>query len=381
MAYSRQGGETGFSLLEKLREQGYRCDGYLFKKYRREGLIPFDRAEDIISRCFQEGSGIIFVCAMGIAVRQISGFIQSKQTDCAVLVMDEMGRFVIPVLSGHMGGANELARMCAELTGAVPVITTATDLHGKFAVDVFAVKNHLTVDNMKLAKEISADILESRTIRVYLEECYAQEEPHATELELVPGGIRRKEREDCGEGESLDDTKGEEEDKRKRGIIISPYYQQADGALLHLIPRQIILGIGCRKGITAEAVEKAVLGVTEEFRIDWRAVCRICTIDLKREEAGLLEFCGQQKIPLRFFSCEELALQEGEFTGSSFVHDITGVDNVCERSAMAGGGERLIVRKQKQEGVTVAAAVCRVGLDFNWDCLRGKGLYGNIMSE
>lgn len=342
IAYSRQGGEISFSLLQGLRERGYCCDGYLFEKYRKEGLFAFGRAENIIAACFRQSSGIIFVCAMGIAVRQICGFIQSKQTDSAVLVVDEMGKFVIPVLSGHLGGANELARECAELTGAVPVITTATDLHGRFAVDVFAVKNHLVIDDMKLAKSVSADILNSQTISVYLEECYVTVKPDGTELKLI----------------------SKKNNQGKAGIVISPYCQQKGTGALHLIPSQVILGVGCRKGISASDVESAVADVMKEYQIDWRAVCCVCTIDIKKEELGLLEFCRRRELPLQTFNREELAKQEGEFTGSTFVQDITGVDNVCERSAMAGGGERLIVPKQKREGVTVAAAVFRVGLNF-----------------
>ena len=379
IAYSSQGAEISLALLEKLRAKGYFCDGFLFEKYQCQGLVPFHRAEEIISRCFQERSGIIFFCAMGIAVRQISSFIQSKQTDSAVLVMDEMGKFVIPVLSGHMGGANELAAVCAEFTGAVPVITTATDLHGRFAVDVFAVKNHLLIDNMKLAKEVSASILHAQTIPVYLEECYAKEKPDRTELMLISREIHREgmsgSRGMTGENQCIVRRTEERAEKpaengpdmreRKLGILISPYCRSKGAELLHLIPKQIILGVGCRKGIATEAIESAVFAVLEEYQIDRRALCRICTIDRKKEEPGLVAFCRRQGIPMQTFGREELALQEGEFTGSAFVYETAGVDNVCERSAMAGGGERLIVRKQKRDGVTVAAAACRMGLDFN----------------
>lgn len=358
ITYSQQGGKTSLFLLQKLREKGYSCQGYLYEKYQQKGLFSFKRAEDIIRKCFQQKSGLVFVCAAGIAVRQISSFIQSKQTDCPVLVMDELGKFVIPVLSGHMGGANQLAEICAELTGATPVITTATDLHEKFAVDVFAVKNNLQITDMSLAKEISAGILGSQRIPVYLEECFVRSKYLWQELEIISGKERP---------EGL--AKGKQ-NETVNGIIISPYCQPAGTKQLHLIPRQIILGIGCRKGASAEEIGQAVSEVLQEARIDWRAISRLCTIDFKKEEPGLLEFCRQQQISMQCFRREELAQQDGEFTGSAFVCEITGVDNVCERSAIAGGGERLIVGKQKKGRVTVAVAVRKAGLDFD---LSGSG--------
>ena len=94
----------------------------------------------------------------------LSPFVKDKKTDPAVIVIDELGRFVIPLLSGHIGGANELSKKISKFTNSIEVITTATDINNKFAVDVFAKNNNLYISNMTIAKEISSKILEGEKI-------------------------------------------------------------------------------------------------------------------------------------------------------------------------------------------------------------------------
>ena len=109
---------------------------------------------------FARQDAIIFISAAAIAVRSIAPYLKNKKEDPAVLVIDEQGRYVISLLSGHIGGANELALLAAKILGAEPVITTATDLHGRFAVDAFAAKKGMYLDSMLYAKEIAAQLVE-----------------------------------------------------------------------------------------------------------------------------------------------------------------------------------------------------------------------------
>ena len=124
---------------------------------------------------------------------------------------------------------------------------------------------------------------------------------------------------------------------------------------LRLIPRCISLGLGCRRGTASETISKAVKTVFEAAGVDIRAVKRVSSIDLKRDEAGLLEFCESQNLPVSFYTAEELNSVPGNFAPSQFVEKITGTDNVCERSALMGA-ETLIIGKTAVNGVTVAAA-------------------------
>ena len=134
--------------------------------------------------------------------------------------------------------------------------------------------------------------------------------------------------------------------------------------VLYLIPKAVVLGIGCKKGTTAEKIEKHVTQVLEDYGIFPEAVKLAASIDLKKEEPGLCTYCEKYGIPFQTFSKEELEQAEGTFTGSEFVKQTTGVDNVCERSAMCAGGEKILVHKTAHDGVTVAVAVEKWRVDF-----------------
>ena len=247
--------------------------------------------------------GVIFIGACGIAVRSIAPYIAGKKTDPAVLVIDECGKFVIALLSGHLGGANELALRCAGYLKAVPVVTTATDLHSRFAVDVFAKKNGCAIFHMKAAKEASAALLAGESVGFYSEFPWDGELPEGLVL--------------CGKdgrpSAAADPDKGEK---------------------------------------AGEAPETGI-AVT----IHRKALRAIASIDLKKEEVGLLSLAEAWQLPFLTFTEEELKAVQGEFTPSQFVKKITGVENVCERSAVLGCGQGTLIRKKTgRDGVTTALA-------------------------
>ena len=269
---------------------------------------------------------MVFVGSTGIAVREIAPHVRDKATDPAVISVDELGKFVIPILSGHIGGANDLALEIAAALGAVPVITTATDINKRFSVDAWAARNGYVIGSLSRAKAVSAAILE-------------QDIPLKSDYPIVgtlPNGVILG---DFGEV----------------GICISVYRDEPFERTLRLIPRILHLGIGCRKGTDISVIREAVDTVLKENNIDHRAVKCVASIDLKAEEAGLLAYCQEEKLPMTFYSNQELKAVPGEFTPSVFVQSITGVDNVCERSALIGA-EKLIVKKNAVNGVTVALA-------------------------
>lgn len=340
LAYTRQGGMTAHRIMQGFQNMGYSAEGYLFHSSKYSGLLSFENTKEMVRRCFETHKALIFVCATGIAVRQISPFLKSKKEDIPVLVADDMGQFVIALISGHLGGANELARLCADIINAVPVITTATDLHGKFAVDVFAKKNGLILTDMEKAKKLSAHVLDGGTITVFMKECTLKRtEPFFSEVILSEKWTE------------------EDWDSDTAGLVISPYRHVLPEHILQLIPKQVTLGIGCKKGVSAKQIREAAEEVLGTYQIERQAVCRVCSIDLKKEEKGLLAFCDEWQVPLVTFSAEELMAAEGKFHASAFVSSVTGADNVCERSAVAGSGGRLLIPKCVKNQVTVAAAV------------------------
>lgn len=312
---------------------------------------------------FRSQDAIVYVGAAGIAVRSIAPYVKTKTEDPAVLVIDEKGKYCIPVLSGHIGGANELALSISRYIRALPVITTATDLGRKWAVDVFAKKNDLYITDMKKAKEISAAVLQGRQIRMAIEEggeIRGNQVP--AELKLILPEMSHR---DIAEWAARQGA------KNRRGMIdiqvgIHKYRSLDDlkESPLYLVPKAAVLGIGCKKGTEERTIERAVDRIFDREGLWHQSICKVASIDLKAEEQGLLEYCHKYGLPFDVYGKEELMSVSGTFTSSEFVEKITGVDNVCERSAVRAGGSRLIVSKESYEGVTVAVAVKKWGVCF-----------------
>lgn len=289
---------------------------------------------------FASMDALIFIGATGIAVRAIAPFVQDKFYDPAVLVMDELGQFCIPLLSGHVGGANELAETISRLIGSQAVITTATDVNHQFAVDVFARKNGLKIADRELAKEISAELLTGRKVGFFTDFLWNGTLPKG----LCEGQFCDRNIQITINTDSLKDRS--ETCSREKDI-------------LRLVPPVIILGIGCRKGTPAGHIQAAIHQLLKEQNLHPLSIAAIATIDLKKEEPGLLAAAEVLQIPVICYSSEELAAVPGDFTESAFVKQITGVGNVCERAALKAARERggyLVCHKTVYDGVTVAAA-------------------------
>ena len=284
---------------------------------------------------FQSLDALVFIGAMGIVVRDMAPCLKSKLTDPAVVVLDEKGQFVISVLSGHLGGANALTNNLAEMLDAIPVVTTSSDVNKKIAIDVFAQKNHLVISSMKQAKLCAASIVSGDAVSF---SCTSE----------VHGNIPLE-------------LSAREEDA-KFHILVTPYTKNPLENHLHLLPKAFVLGIGCKKGTSAEKIEERIKEELEKKKIDLRSIKGIASIDLKGEEAGLLEYASKKKIPLHFYSAKQLAVLEGNFTPSEFVSYVTGVENVCERAAYMlakeNGMDELdacrVLPKSAKDGVTVA---------------------------
>lgn len=278
--------------------------------------------------CFQKGNLLIFVCACGIAVRAIAPLVRDKTEDPAVLVCDDCGNFVISLLSGQIGGANRAAVAVAEFLGATPVVTTATDRNGKFAVDEFAAMRGYLISDMKLARAVSSAILE-RDLPFFSDLPYRNALPQG--LKVSQGG------------EPL-------------GIALSYREKAPFLKTLFLRPRVLTLGIGCRRGTSAEKIGRCVEEVFCAEGLNLSCIAKVASVDLKADERGLLEFCERQGLPTSFYTAAELSALHGNFTHSERVLRVTGTDNVCERAAVCGG-EKLLVAKKIVDGVTVAVGL------------------------
>ena len=319
VAFTRRGAELGKTLAA-----GLNASLHVPARFAPEvGAEAYHSLADWTARMWGEKDALIFVGACGIAVRAIAPHVKDKFTDPAVVSVDEAGRFVIPLLSGHVGGANELALKVATLTGGQAAISTATDVNGLFAVDVWARERDMVLTDRTLAKEISASLLEGKNVG------FASDFSHP-----CPAGL----------------TQGPAE----IGVWVT--WKTGSGPFartLRLVPKGLILGIGCKRGTTQTAIEAAVSAALTGY--EPAAVERVATIDLKKDEPGLLAFCAARNLPLSVWPASELAAVEGTFTPSAFVKGVTGVDNVCERAAVRAGGT-ILAPKQAKNGVTVAVA-------------------------
>lgn len=276
---------------------------------------------------FAQDEALIFVGAVGIAVRAIAPHCRSKAADPAVVAVDEGGNFAVPLLSGHLGGANALARALAKACGAVPVITTATDVNGLFAVDLWAKAQNCAVLEPERIKCVSGALLAGQTVR------YWSPWPVAGE---APAGVEKT---DAPEAADF-------------AMTLTP-----QGGALHLVPRIGVLGVGCRRGTTAQQLEEAFAAFCAASGLSPAAVCAAASIDLKKDEPGLAAFCKAHGWPITFYPADELRAVPGQFTPSAFVASVTGVDNVCERSAVKASGGMLLLPKTAGGGVTLALAV------------------------
>ena len=317
--------EKGAGVLERLRQEsekkGIRPPECFAASKDADISDGFTRIGEPIANwtasVFIPGNALIFVGALGIAVRAIAGLVNDKLKDCPVVVIDDNGQFVIPVLSGHVQGANKLAVTLAELLSAIPVITTATDVNEVFSADVFAVENRLSIANREGIKKVSAKALEGKKVTLSIKD-YPPKEP-------------------------VDVIVADETD--------------AEYSLL-LRPKRYTVGIGMKKGKDPAMVERFFLEILSERGLTPEDVYALCTIDIKEEEEALIQLRDRYAIPILTFDKELLKKAPGNFAGSSFVEETVGVDNVCERSAVlgAGRGGRLVAGKQAKDGMTMAIA-------------------------
>ena len=296
----------------------------------RHGAASVVSTDKWTADSFRTCDAVIFVGAAGIAVRYIAPYIKDKAKDPAVIVIDELGRNIIPILSGHLGGANKLSETIGKRIGGNVIITTATDINNVFSADTFASENNMHIDNLEMVKTVSARLLEGKPVHIKSDVKIEGE---------LPKGITYADSGDVG-------------------IFITTSAEPGPfKKTLRLIPKNMTIGVGTHRGIDTATVEERVLSTLSKNNISMHSVRAGGSIDLKRNEKGLVEFFEKYKIPITFFTKEELEAVKGKFTASAYVKSITGVENVCERSAVAvSGGGKIIVRKDAGSGVTVAVA-------------------------
>lgn len=371
----------GYATMQKLAKKLENISGAeIIAKVKCEALPEVSMKETVkacVDEYFEQVDAIVFVTASGIAVRSVAEHLTHKSKDPAIVCMDECSKHVISLVSGHAGGANALTQMLADVMWATPVITTATDVEGQFSIDDYAREHNLVVTDWAKAKAISAEVLATgaKPVRVNEAEVLQEEEKYACGIckEQKSTGI------DMGKIENDGCENGIDVQRLQIGsyqVVITPQDVSVDAQTLQLIPRCIVAGVGCKKGMPVDKIEHAVQEAFAKAGLRIEALCAVASIDLKKEEVGLQEFCEIRNVPFETYAAEELQAVPGTYSASEFVSGVTGVDNVCERSAVKYASEHaknqgelllgrqakrgeLLLGKQAYGGVTVALAyVC-----------------------
>ena len=303
---------------------------YTMKKHLENEMCEIQPSlKKLVGELFKSHEGILFIMATGIVVRTIAPFIKHKTIDPAIMVMDE----------GHIGRANEWTIDIASHIGALPVITTATDVNKKMAVDILSEKLGCAIDDMKSAKEITVDILENKKIGIISEIPIA--------ISLKPPLILLE--------EALGNEELEEEGIKGLIIISKEAPRMTKIPYSWLIPKDIVIGVGCKRGKTKDELMHALNSVLETHNINPKRVGKLATVDIKSDEIGLLELARNLKAPLECIPKEAIRNIEGKFQGSDFVQKTLGVKAVSEPCGYIGSGHgKCIVPLQRLDGITLS---------------------------
>ncbi|MHB8858127.1 MAG: precorrin-3B C(17)-methyltransferase [Thermoleophilia bacterium] len=314
---------------------------------------PFDSIAEALPERFLAGDTLVCVMAAGIPFRVLAPHLRSKQEDPAVIVIDEAGRHVVPLLGGHAAGANRIALDIAEFLGGDAVITTASDVQGLVAPDEVARRLGLIIDDPVALRRVTAMLVDGKQVCIE-----SSADPGIEGYDWVPAGGDTSAY--AGRILITEHISDEADDSSPAGGK-SENASRPSPETVHLVPRTIVAGVGCRRDASADEIVAAIAGACVRNGMDLRAVGALASIDVKSDEAGLIEAAARLDAGLRFFTAAELAA-EGR-PGSKFVDAKVGTPAVCEPAALlaAGAGE-LLSGKEASGPVTVALAVAAAGL-------------------
>lgn len=323
----------GVELARKL-SADFGGEVYVLRRYEEDGLLPFDSLTELVGENFARYDGHVFVAAAGIVVRCIAPHLKSKDVDPAVVCLDQEGRFAISLLSGHLGGGNELADRCAVVTGGQSVVTTATDSAGVVSMDMLAQSKGMSIGNIERVKVVNGTLLDKQVVQVY-----------------DPDNLLGLAGNELFEIMSKDAWK-----TGNPGVWVSVYDDCPDADALWLYPKNLMLGVGCRRGVPADDIYDHIRNVFDLTGLSMDAIGGLGSIDAKSDEEGVLETASALNVEPVFYPRETLDKVEAPNPSGTVMRRM-GVGSVSEAAALllSEGGE-LLVEKTKTKTVTLAVA-------------------------
>ncbi len=298
----------------------------------------------LIKNIFCKYKQLILIMAVGAAVRLIISNVKDKREDPAVVVIDDSGKFAISLLSGHIGGANELTTKVSSIIGAQPVITTASDNSGAFSLDLAAKSLDWEIENPELITRVSAAIVNGESVALYQDagetDCICKNQ--LKNIDILP------------------DIKILKNSDYDAAIIITDRIVNISSLKIPAVilrPKSLVLGIGCNRGTCCSEIEEAVSHIFTDNRLSTKCIKTLATIDLKNNEAGLLEYAKKHDLPIKYFNSKELNNIQTTHAPSQLVQKHVGTESVCEAAALLASNGRVIVNKTSfNRKITIAVS-------------------------
>jgi cobalt-precorrin 5A hydrolase len=350
VAVTHHGVETAIRIKKALDAAQLNAAVYAPGKYSLNGVVVLDkRVGEFIKDIYSHVDAIVGVMATGITIRSVAPLLESKLTDPAIVGVDASGKFVISLLSGHLGGANDLTHIISQGINAIPVITTASDILGKLSVEDLAKCLHLKIENPESLVALNSAIVNSDRVVVVL----------VGDAKIPSNAIGAYEVRVTQNGTEALDLVGDFD----AGIIIT-----ADPLTITkftkpctiLKIRKVVVGLGARKESSTDSMIQAVGMALEKVHVPLARVYAFATVDIKRDSQPMLDAVAKLGVTLEFLSVDALrTVTYGDLSpDSAMVQEKIGIGGVCERAALkvAGPNSKLILKKTKLNGVTVAIA-------------------------
>ncbi|MCL2134527.1 MAG: cobalt-precorrin 5A hydrolase [Candidatus Bathyarchaeota archaeon] len=349
IAVTRQGVETAITIKQTLDTEGLKNSVFVPRKYYTGNVCNFvEKMGDFVKENYCKFDAIVAVMATGITIRAVAPYLESKLTDPAIVGVDALGKFVISLLSGHYGGANDLTKIIAKGIGATPVITTASDSMGKQSIDELAKILHLTIENPKSLVPVNAAIVNGdRVVLVLVGDVKIPVD--------VVEGFEVKWVKNCDEAVEIVKC-------YDAGAVVTRELVKLDFSkpVTLLRARRIVVGLGCRKDSCCEHLVEAVNVALKTVGLSAGRIDVFASVDIKQDSAAMLNAAKLFNLPFEFLSVEVLrSLSHQDLSpDSKLVQEKIGVGGVCERAALiiAGKNSNLILKKICLNGVTVAIA-------------------------
>ena len=339
--------ENGLNLAEKLQLELQDCDIYV-KEGRQnlsKNVILFAKMRDLIAEIFYKYQALIFFTSTGIAVRMIAPYIVHKSKDPAVIVVDEQANFAISLLSGHLGGANELTDKVAKILKAVPVITTATDVNKMIAPDVIARKLQLKTIPFNHIKNVNAAMVAGIKVPYYVDEDWQKADEYVKALQQFNITAKKIKMSKL----NLSYTPC---------VFISPKRHIMTNVLM-LSPLRLIAGVGCRKNVDKNLIDKAIIEAKKMANCEALEIKNLTSTVVKEHEVGLLQWASEHEVKTHFFANDimQKMIEKYNLQKSAFVEKQIGIGNVCEAAILSYSEQaKIILPKTKFEKVTVSLA-------------------------